>query len=145
VRRFACLAALVTLLGCGGVGTTHYSVRAALDCVQRTDSTKLERLPRRIAVAFTSPDGVSAVESVVVAFAPLSASGVAGGVAHGLAIPKPDWTERHDDAEVCGKGPYEPPIARRRRIPDAQAKSAATTLDAHVREAVDVCRTRNER
>ena len=146
MRMVALLALLFALPGCGGSAAVHYNVPSALDCVQRTDSTLFQRLPRGILIGFISPDGVSAIEPVALAFAPQSAEIVAHSRAPTqLGVTTPTWTEHRGDAEVWGLGPYEPPIAKRQHIPDSAAKAAAKVLDARVRPVIDGCLKQNER
>jgi hypothetical protein len=137
---------LLAFTGCGGRAAVHYNVPSALDCLQRTDSTLFHRLPGGILIGFISPDGVSAIEPVAVAFAPQGAELVARSQAPTrLGSTKPTWTEHRGDAEVWGLGPYEPPIAKRQHIPDSAARAAAKVLDARVRPAIDACLKANER
>jgi hypothetical protein len=134
----------MTLGGCGGSSTVHYKVASALDCLQRTNSTSAGVDPESIALVFLSSDGMSAVEPVFVSFGPTTVSG-RFPVALGVAPQEPSWTERRGDARVAGFGPYEPPIAKRRKIPHAQARAAVQKLGADVRLAIDDCLKKNER
>lgn len=87
---------------------------------------------------------MSAVDPVFVSFGPAS---VAGRVPNGLGVMSrtPTWTERRGDALVSGYGPYEPPIAKRRQIPNAQAQAAVKKLGVDDRAAIDACLKQNER
>jgi hypothetical protein len=147
VKAIAVLLITLPLFGCGGGDAAHhYDVTSALDCVQRTDSVLFKRFPKGILVAFSAPDGISAIEPVAVAFKPESAEVIARSPAPTrLGVTKPTWVLKRGDAEVWGLGPYEPPIARRRGISDDAAKAAAAALGARVRPAIDDCLKQNDR
>jgi hypothetical protein len=134
----------VALAGCGGSKAVHYNVQSALDCLQRTNSTRAGGGPNSIFLLFVSPDGMSAVEPVFVSFGPAT---VAGAVPAGLGVMsrKPSWTDRRGDARMAGYGPYEPPIAKREHIPDVAARAAVKKLGADVRAAIDACLKKNVR
>jgi hypothetical protein len=137
---------VIALAGCGGSAAVHYNEARALECVRQTNSVPIHSMPDGILVVFASPDGVSAIEQVAVAFAPQTAEFVANSAAPTrLGIIEPDWTERRGDAEVWGVGSYEPPIAKRHNISDAQARVAGTELGTDARAAIDACLKQNER
>jgi hypothetical protein len=141
------VAIVLACASCGGSKPVHYRVEAALDCIRRADDTTFPRVPPHgIYAAFLSPDGVSAIETIAVAFAPASAEMVANAPAPTrLGVPKPTWTETRGDAEMWGFGPRVPPIAKRQGIPAGDAERAAQTLGRRVRAAIDDCLKQNER
>lgn len=142
VRLCALLVVLAVGAGCGAA-PVHYRVGPALQCLQRTNSTRGGGTSNSIFLVFVSDDGVSAVEPVFVAF---GRARLVGAVPGALGMPGrlPHWSTRRGDASVSGYGPYEPPIAKRRGVTDAQAKAAATALDRSARAAIDACLTENE-
>jgi hypothetical protein len=145
VRRVAVLI-VVVLAGCGGSTAIHYHQKNVLACVRETSSRTVHSQSHGVFVAFTSPDGGSAIEGVAVAFAPSSAEILAeSGAPTRLGVIKPDWTQRRGDAEVWGIGPLKQRLANRQRVPDVQARVSAKTLDAHVRLAIERCLKQNER
>jgi hypothetical protein len=136
----------ITLAGCGGSAAVHYNEAKALECIRQTNSLTLHSMPHGILVAFAAPDGVSAIERVAVAFAPQPVEIVADSAAPTrLGITEPDWTEHRGDAEVWAVGPYEPTIAKRQGVTDAQAHTAVEKLGTGVRAAIDDCLKKNER
>ena len=147
MRRLVIGPAVILLAACGASASVHYDVQGALDCIRRSDSLTFPNAPRGgIYAAYTSDDGVSALERVAVAFAPVKAESVANSFASTrLGVDKPSWSERRGDAEVLGFGPYEPPVAKRQGVTDAQARAAANELGPRVRTAIDTCLKRNER
>jgi hypothetical protein len=146
VVRLLAVVLVIAAVGCGGASSTHYDEAHALQCVRQTNSLLIHSMPHGMLVAFASPDGVSAVEQVAVAFAPQPIEIVADSAAPTrLGIVKPDWSEHRGDAEVWGVGPYEPAIAKRRKIPDAQVRAAMKALGTEVRAAIDGCLKQNER
>jgi hypothetical protein len=144
--RWLVVASVAFVAGCGGGSSTHYNEAQALQCVRQTNSLLIHSMPHGILIAFASADGVSAVERVAVAFAPQKVEMVADSSAPTrLGILKPDWAEHRGDAEIWGIGPYEPQIAKRRMIPEAQAQATVKALGTEVRAAIDDCLTKNER
>lgn len=142
--RAASLIAVVALcVGCGAAGV-HYRVKAGLECLQRTNSTRAGGSANSIFLLFVSDDRSSAVEPVFVSFGPAR---ILGSVPAALAIPGklPHWSERRGDARVSGYGPYEPRIAKSHGVTDAQAKAAGAKLHREVRAAIDACLKRSER
>ena len=144
MRKAGVLLSLVVLAGCGSSSVTHYDVRSALDCLQRTNSTRAGGGAASLFLLFASDDGLSATEPVFVSFDRESVSGRLA-TALGVTSRQPDWTERRGDARVAGYGPYEPSIAKKRGITDGDAKRAVAKLGPEVRIAVDACLTENER
>ena len=144
MRTVVLLALLGAVSACGGSATIHYDTKPALDCLQRTNSTFAHRNARSIFVLFASEDGMSAVEPVFVSFGPATVTG-AVPAALGATSKQPTWRERRSDARVSGYGPYEPPVAIRRHVPDRLAKAAVRKLGADVRVAIDNCLKQNER
>jgi hypothetical protein len=134
------------LVACGAATPQRYDAGGAIDCVQRTDSTLLGKAANGIAVAFLSPDGVSAIEPVAIAFAPQTAEGIAGlRVARVTGLAKPTWKEDRGDAQIWAAGPYEPPVAKRQHVSEVDAKAAAAALEVRVRTSIDACLKQNER
>ena len=137
---------VVVLAGCGGSGAIHYDQKNVLACIRKTSSRTIHSQSHGIFVAFTSPDGGSAIEGAAVAFAPSSVEILAeSGAPTRLGVIKPNWTQRRGDAEVWAIGPLKQRLANRQRVPDVQARATAKTLDAHVRVAIDSCLKQNER
>jgi hypothetical protein len=134
------------LAACGAAAPQRHDAGGAIDCVKRTDSALLGAASNGIAVAFASPDGVSAIEPVAVAFAPQTAEGVAGmRAARAIGLAMPTWKEDRGDAEIWAYGPYEPPIAKTRHVSARDAKAAAAALEVRVRTSIDACLRQNER
>lgn len=133
-------AALV--FGCGS-STVHLDRAKVLECVGQTNFSMVEAAtPDATMVLFSSDDGVSALEGVVVGFHSGAAKVLAGSPvakALGFEYESPTWQEHRGGAEVEGFGPYEPPIAKQQRIPKRRAKAAARVLGARVRAEIDAC------
>jgi hypothetical protein len=144
VRHITLLVVLLACVACGGAPAVHYRVQDALDCLQRTNSTRGGGGPQSILLLFASPDGKSAIEPAFVTFASDRPS---GSVAAALGVTRRDpvWSENRGDGHVLGYGPYEPPIAKREGISAAAAKAAGAALDLEVHNAIDACLKQNER
>jgi len=140
------LLAVAAAAGCGGgarAKAVHYDTPAALDCLQRTNSTMLVRGHDGIALAFASDDGVSAVEPVYALFGSDRPSNRLTRTI-GLETREPVWTLDRGDARIEGFGPYEPPAAKRQGLAERDAKAAADRLGRDVRSAIDACLKDNE-
>jgi hypothetical protein len=122
----------------------HYDEGAALDCLQRTNSTLLVRGQGGIALTFMSDDGVSAIEPVYVLFGSDRPTNRLTRTL-GIETRDPMWTLHRGDARIEGYGPYEPLIAKRQGIAEQDAKDAAEQLDSAVHAATDACLQDNER
>ena len=134
------------LAACGTATPQRYDAGGAIDCVERTDSALLGRAPNGIAVAFASPDGVSAIEPVAVAFAPQTVEDVAAlRAARAIGLTKPTWKDERGDAQVWAAGPFETPVAKTRHVSKLDATAAAAALEVRVRTSIDACLKQNER